>query len=54
MFWLSGYVVSHYLAMGPQSGAKDQFYSSVYYIKLNLIGIAQRVPKNLKKYGRES
>jgi hypothetical protein len=32
--------------MAPQSGAKDQFYCTVYYITLNSISEAQRVSKN--------
>ncbi len=45
LFWLSSYVTSHHLAMMPQSGAKDHFYSTVYYRTLNPICEAQRVPK---------
>jgi len=33
----------------PQSGAKDQFYCTVYYITLNSNFGAQGVFKNLKK-----
>jgi hypothetical protein len=32
LFWLSSYVTSHHLAVAPQSGAKDQFYCTAYYI----------------------
>jgi hypothetical protein len=34
LFWLSSFA-SDYLAVAPQSDAKDQFYSIVYYITLN-------------------
>jgi hypothetical protein len=30
----------------PQSGAKDQYYSSVYYIALNPICVNQKVSLN--------
>jgi len=49
MLWLSSYVTSRDLAVVPQSGAKDQFYCSVYYITLNSNFEAQGVSKNLKK-----
>jgi len=48
MFWLSSYVASHHLAVVPQSGEKDQFYCTVYYITLNSSCEAQVVSKNLK------
>ncbi len=35
VFWLSSYVASHYLAVVAQSGAKEKFYSTIYYINLN-------------------
>jgi hypothetical protein len=35
--------------MVPQSGAKEQFHCTVYYITLNSNCEAQRVSKNLKK-----
>ncbi len=35
--------------MAPQSGAKDQFYCTVYNITLNPNCKAQGVSKNLKK-----
>jgi hypothetical protein len=35
-----------------QSGAKDQFYCTVYYITLNSNCEAQRASKNLKKMKR--
>jgi hypothetical protein len=38
-----------HLAVAPQSGAKDQFYFTVYYITLNSNCEAQRVSKKLKK-----
>jgi len=46
---LSSYVASHRLAVATQSGAKDQFYGTVYYITLNPICVAPKVSKNLKK-----
>jgi hypothetical protein len=36
LFWISGYVASHQLAVAPQSGAKDQFYWSVHDSTLSL------------------
>jgi hypothetical protein len=35
LFCLSSYVASHLLAVATQSGAKEQFYFTVYYIALN-------------------
>jgi hypothetical protein len=35
--------------VAPQSGAKQIFYSTVFYITLNLNFKAQRASKNLKK-----
>ncbi len=35
--------------MAPQSGAKQNFYCTVYYITLNSNCEAQRAPKKLKK-----
>ncbi len=49
LFWLRSYVASHHLAVVPQSGAKDQFYYTAYYITLNSNSETQRVPKILKK-----
>jgi hypothetical protein len=49
MFWLSSYVASHCLAVVPQSGAKQIFYCTVYYITLNQNCEARRAYKNLKK-----
>jgi hypothetical protein len=49
LFWFSIYVASDHLAVVPQSGVKDQFYSSVYYITLNSNCKAQGMSKNLKK-----
>jgi hypothetical protein len=46
---LGSYVASHHLAVVPQSGAKDQFYCTLYYITLKSNCEAQGVPKNLKK-----
>jgi len=48
LFWLICYVASHHLAVAPQSSVKDQFYSTLYYITLNPIWLAQRASKNLK------
>jgi hypothetical protein len=36
-------------AVVPQSGAKQNFYSTIYYINLNSKGEAQRASKNLIK-----
>jgi hypothetical protein len=41
-------VESHHLAVPPQSGAKDQFYCTVYYITLDSNCEVQGVSKNLK------
>jgi len=49
LFWLSSYVACRHLAVAPQSGAKHQFYRTVYNITLNQIFVAQKVLKNLKK-----
>jgi hypothetical protein len=49
LLWLSSYVTSHYLAVVPQSGAKEQFYCTIYYIALNSTCEDQRASKNLKK-----
>jgi hypothetical protein len=45
---MSCYVAGH-LAVVPQSGTKDQFYCTVYYITLNSKCEAQGASKNLKK-----
>jgi hypothetical protein len=45
---LGSYVASHCFAVA-QSGAKQNFYCTVYYITLNLNCEAQRAYKNLKK-----
>jgi hypothetical protein len=37
------------MAAAPQSGAKQFFYCTVYYITLNSNCEAQRASKNLKK-----
>jgi hypothetical protein len=37
----------------PQSGTKDQFCCTVYYITLNSSIEAQRVSKNLKKWKKK-
>ncbi len=42
-------VVSQRFAVGLKSGAKDQFYCTVYYITLYSNCEAQGVSKNLKK-----
>jgi hypothetical protein len=49
LFWLSSYVTSHYLAVVPQSGAKEQFLNTVCYITLISNCEAQRSSKDLKK-----
>jgi hypothetical protein len=49
----SSYIASHHLALAPQSGAKDQFYSTVDCITLNSYNEAQKVSKNLKKVVEE-
>jgi hypothetical protein len=49
LFWLSSYVTSDCLAVAPQSGAKQNFYCTVYYTTLNSNCEAQRASKNLKK-----
>jgi hypothetical protein len=49
LFWLSSYVTSHHLVVVPQSGAKDKFYCTVYYITSNSYCEAQSVSENLKK-----
>jgi hypothetical protein len=46
---LSSYVASHCSMVAPQSGAKQLFYCTVYYITLNSNCEAQRASKNLKK-----
>jgi hypothetical protein len=48
LFWLSSYVTSHCLAVAPQSGGKQNFDCTVYYITLNSNYEAQRASKNLK------
>ena len=49
LYWLSSYVTSHCLPVVPQSGAKQIFYCTVYYITLNSNCEAQKASKNLKK-----
>ncbi len=49
LFSLSSHVTSHHLVVVPQSGAKDQFYCTAYYITLNFNCEAWRVSKNEKK-----
>jgi hypothetical protein len=46
---MSSYVASHCLAVALQSGAKQIFYCTVYYITLNSNCEAQRASKKLKK-----
>ncbi len=46
---LGSYVASHCLAVAPQSGGKQSFYCTVYYITLNSNYEAQRASKNLEK-----
>jgi hypothetical protein len=50
LFWLSSYVAGRHLAVAPQSGAKQFFYCSVYYLTLNLNCEAQRAPKNCRRF----
>jgi len=50
LFWLSSYVARHHLAVVPQSGAKDLFYCTVYYITLVSNCESQRASKNLIKF----
>jgi hypothetical protein len=38
--------------MAPQSGAKEKFYTAVYYIILNLNCEAQRVSKKCAQYNK--
>ncbi len=49
LFWLISYVAGHCLSVAPQSGAKQIFYCTVYYITLNSNCEAQRTCKNSKK-----
>jgi hypothetical protein len=42
---MSSYVASDHLAVAPESGAKYQFYHTVYYSTLNSKCEAQRVSK---------
>ncbi len=49
LFWLSSVATSHRLVVVPQSGAKDQFYRTVYYITLYSNCKARGVSKNFKK-----
>jgi hypothetical protein len=49
LFWLISYVDSHCLAVVPQSGAKQIFYCTVYFITLNPNCKFQKGFKNLKK-----
>jgi hypothetical protein len=53
MFWLSSYITSHHIAVGSQSGSKDQFNCTVYCLTLNSNSEAEREPKN-GKIGLES
>jgi hypothetical protein len=46
-FWLSSYVAGHYLAVATQSGAKDQFYCTVYGKILNSNCEAHRASKKI-------
>jgi hypothetical protein len=49
LYWLNHYITSRHLAVAPQSGAKYQFYRTVYYITLNSNCEARRISKNLEK-----
>ncbi len=53
LYWLSSYITSHCWAAAPQSGAKQIFYCTLYYITLYSNCEAQRASKNLKKCRRE-
>jgi hypothetical protein len=53
MFWLSSYVACHCLAVASQSGAKQNFYCTVYYIALNSNWVAHRASK-IKKNVEDS
>ncbi len=46
LFWLSSNIAIYHLAVVPKSGAKDQFYCTVYYITLNSNCKVQGVRKN--------
>jgi hypothetical protein len=48
LFWLISYVASHCLAVVALSGAKDQFFCTVYYNTLNSSCEAQEVSIFLK------
>jgi hypothetical protein len=50
---LGSYVAGCHLAVAPQSGAKDQFYCTVYYVTLNSNCDSQKASKNLKKIVEE-
>jgi len=52
LLWSNSYVASHCLAVAPQSGAKQIFYCTVFYISLNSNHEAHRAYKNLKKWYR--
>jgi hypothetical protein len=52
LFWLSSYVASHCLSVAQQSGAKEKYYCTVYYIAVNSNCETLRAFKNLKKYCR--
>jgi hypothetical protein len=49
LFWLSSYVASHCFSVAQQSGAKEQFYCTVYCITLNSNCEAERLSKNWEK-----
>jgi hypothetical protein len=51
---LSSYVASHCLAVFLHSGAKQNYYCTVYYTTLNSNDEAQKAPKNLEKNCRRS
>jgi len=48
-FWLNSPIASHHLSVAPQSGVKDQFCCTVYYLTLSSNCEAQGEPKNDKK-----
>ncbi len=45
LFWLSGNVNGHPLAVVPQFGTKDRFYSAIYFIALISNNAAHKVAK---------
>ncbi len=54
LVWLSSYVTRLCLAVVPQSGAKENFYCTVYYITLNSNCDIREHLKNWKKIRRKN